>query len=290
MKKKCIIVIPVYKDAPNNTERASFFQALNILKNHDICIITHNSCNLTVYKKISEKADKSYSIELFDINYFKSIDGYNDLCYSKDFYLRFNLYEYMLIYQLDAWVFRDELEYWCNRNYDYIGAPLFYAYNKFTYTEKYMGVGNGGFCLRKISHCLRILSSNPNKPYINLRGLLKMYSNYLSYNEKYPSSIINRLCIIPIILFKLIGIKNNLKYYIINHVNEDMIFGTWSSKEWGNNNGNIPSKEEAMKFSFEVHPSLLYKKNNYKLPFGCHAFEKWEYNEFWSNFIKIYNS
>lgn len=59
MKKKCIIVIPVYKDAPNNTERASFFQALNILKNHDICIITHNSCNLTVYKKYQRKQTKA---------------------------------------------------------------------------------------------------------------------------------------------------------------------------------------------------------------------------------------
>ena len=29
----------------------------------------------------------------------------------------------MLIYQLDAFVFQDDLAYWCQQNYDYIGAP-----------------------------------------------------------------------------------------------------------------------------------------------------------------------
>ena len=29
----------------------------------------------------------------------------------------------MLIYQLDAYVFKDELLNWANKGYDYIGAP-----------------------------------------------------------------------------------------------------------------------------------------------------------------------
>jgi hypothetical protein len=43
---------------------------------------------------------------------------------SIDFYKRFRDYKFILIYQLDAYVFRDELEYWCEQDYDFIGAPL----------------------------------------------------------------------------------------------------------------------------------------------------------------------
>lgn len=42
--------------------------------------------------------------------------------------------------------------------------------------------------------------------------------------------------------------------------------------------------EVAMKFSFEVHPEVLYELNDKQLPFGCHAYLK--YNpEFWKKFI-----
>ena len=285
MKNKCIIVIPIYKENPNIVERASFSQVLTILKSHDICIYTHKECNLSIYKQISDNVEKVYSVELFDKQFFKSIDGYNDLCYSKDFYLRFNSYKYMLIYQLDAWVFRDELLYWCDKDYDYIGAPIFYAYNKSNFTTKFMGIGNGGFCLRKISHCLNVLNSNHKTPFINPRNLIKMYWNFMLYNEKFKP-LTQKIRIIPTVFLKAIGVNNNLNYFIKNHLNEDMIFGTWSSVAWGKH-GKVPSKEEAMKFSFEVHPQLLYNENKNTLPFGCHAFEKWEFKSFWSNYIKI---
>ena len=50
---------------------------------------------------------------------------------------------------------------------------------------------------------------------------------------------------------------------------------------------NIPPSHIALNFAFEKYPSDLYKMNNEKLPFGCHAFMKYEYDSFWSNFISI---
>ncbi len=38
------------------------------------------------------------------------------------FYKQFLNYEYILIYQLDAFVFKDELNY-CSQGIDYVGAP-----------------------------------------------------------------------------------------------------------------------------------------------------------------------
>jgi hypothetical protein len=43
--------------------------------------------------------------------------------------------------------------------------------------------------------------------------------------------------------------------------------------------------ETAIKFSFEAQPSLLYQMNSNVLPFGCHAWEKYE-PEFWEPFVK----
>lgn len=43
---------------------------------------------------------------------------------------------------------------------------------------------------------------------------------------------------------------------------------------------------EALKFAFEANPSLLYKMNNGELPFGCHAWERYE-TAFWQPFIKF---
>ena len=34
------------------------------------------------------------------------------------------------------------------------------------------------------------------------------------------------------------------------------------------------------KFSFEVFPRRLYEMNNNELPFGCHAFERYDYEFF----------
>ena len=42
--------------------------------------------------------------------------------------------------------------------------------------------------------------------------------------------------------------------------------------------------ECAMYFSFETQPRRLYKTTNNKLPFGCHAWQKYD-PEFWKEFI-----
>ena len=154
---KCVVVVPVYKAVPKKSELASFKQVLTVLRNYDITVFTYQGLNLSVYEKTSCDIKKNFSVEFFDKHYFESVSGYNSLCYKTDFYHRFSSYDYMLIYQLDAWVFRDELQYWCDKGYDYIGAPLFWSYSENNYTTKISSVGNGGFTLRRVSYCINIL-------------------------------------------------------------------------------------------------------------------------------------
>ena len=284
-KKTCVVVIPLYKNNPERSERESFRQTLHVLKNYDICIVTHSKCCLDEYIAIAEKEGKNIYTELFNTHFFESIDGYNELCFSSEFYERFLHYEYMLICQLDVWIFEDQLDYWCGKGYDYIGAPLFHAYTKERYTKKILGIGNGGFSLRKISHCLKITRHNRSLPLVKPIEIIRFYWNLGKYTEDFTLHPIRRLGIIPTVILKSFGIGNTLNYYISHHANEDLIFGKWSNHSWGLHS-HLPSIEEASHFAFEVHPSMLYQKTG-KLPFGCHAFLKWEYEEFWKKHISL---
>ena len=77
-----------------------------------------------------------------------------------------------MIYQLDAFVFSDMLEYFCGLGYDNIGAawPPFirptFNHNGKKYRPK---VGNGGFSLRRVKSCYNVL--------INRADLAKLFDS-----------------------------------------------------------------------------------------------------------------
>ncbi len=144
---KCVIVVPIYKLEFDYDEYHSIVQLFNILGKYNIVAIYPQSLDLTYYLNTFNFTEY-YS--LWDSHFENYPYGYNALLMSDGFYDMFSEYEYMLIYQPDAWVFKDELEYWCNKGYDHIGAPNLYN----AYYDIYIqigGVGNGGFSLRKIS-------------------------------------------------------------------------------------------------------------------------------------------
>lgn len=280
MSPSCVVVIPVYKTHPIPSEIASFKQCLTVLADYEIVLVTYENLDLSIYFKISQELGKKYRVEYFNRDYFVSLNSYNKLCLSTAFYDRFQNYVYMLIYQLDAWVFSDQLQYWCNKGYDYIGAPLFYENKK----TVFVGVGNGGFSLRRILYCKDLLLKNRNIPYIKPYFLWKwIYDSKINFLKK-KYGLFSLLVVFTKVLLGSFGFRNTLNYFIENSgLNEDFILSVWASQAW-NVKGNFPPCKEASFFSFEVNPSYLYKKNG-KLPFGCHAFEKWEYDRFWSKHI-----
>lgn len=238
-----VIVIPVYKKEISDNEKKSLDQCVRIFENRNICLIAPESLDLKNYRSHSDKV----SVSRFEDQYFKNIKGYNRLMLSPLLYERFSAYDYMLVCQLDAYVFKDELEYWCNKRYDYIGSPI--ISNSFvTSWLKHLKrrnlmlklgiirndcVGNGGFSLRKISSFL--------------------------FNSK---------------LFR----KETEAW----DLNEDLF---WSFRlPVINPLFRIPPMKVAVGFSFEDEPALCYKMNNRQLPFGCHAWEKYD-PEFWKKFI-----
>ena len=68
-------------------------------------------------------------------------------------------------------------------------------------------------------------------------------------------------------------------------LNEDFIWGIVIGSTF--KDFNLPNFKMAIQFSFETRPSFLYDKNNRQLPFGCHAWRRYEFKSFWYNYIKF---
>ncbi|MFB9054544.1 DUF5672 family protein [Formosa undariae] len=267
-----IIVIPIYKSTLNDDEITSLKQCFKILGTHKISFITPKSLDIQYYQNLCDTLGVSCVFETFEDLYFKGLKGYNKLLMSAKFYQRFKAYNFMLIYQLDAWVFRDELDYWCEQNYDYIGAPWFY---KGQGNTSFYGVGNGGFSLRKISSFIKITTG-----FYRTRSLSYLKSVLLSrpYNFKGKVGVYFQL------IKAFFYFKNNTHYKFNDFPGyEDKFWGFKLSRtiSWYK----VPEPIEASKFSFELNPEFLYKLNKNKLPFGCHGWEKYE-PEFWNKYIK----
>ena len=165
------IVIPIYKSYFGVLEEKSFLRCVNILKNYPIVLVQPEELDSSfITKKFPEVI-----VETFTKDYFEGISGYNKLLLSSSFYERFLDSEYILIHQLDAFVFKDVLTEWCKKGYDYIGAPwiatqhnhfvmksfnkLVTLFNNKNCNERkqiFYKVGNGGFSLRKTSSHFKI--------------------------------------------------------------------------------------------------------------------------------------
>lgn len=282
----CVVVIPIYKDVLTIGERASIRQTFRILGRHDIVFVTHRDCRLDEYREIVQGEQGTFRTEFFDKGYFDSTAHYSDLCFSEEFYLRFKQYEYMLICQTDAWVFRDELDYWCSQGYDYIGAPIYFPYNKKKFTRIFYGIGNGGFSLRRIEYCLNIIRADQHRIFLKPGILAKIYWYGFLYNEDYTKNLFKRLGLLPLFIAKAFGFRNSIVQFRKTGCEEDAILSFWAHNAWGMT-CRVPDELEAARFSMEVHPEYLYNKIGGQLPFGCHAFEKWEYDSFWKKHIQF---
>lgn len=271
--KTATVVIPLYKPEPDADERASLAQCCRILGRYPIVLVSPPELDLSPYAAIFEQHNVAFGHIPFDARFFSSIEGYNELMLDPAFYRAFAETEYMLIYQLDAWVFRDELSEWCAKGYDYIGAPWFSKSWMFSSRRKLFSVGNGGFSLRRVRACIDVLEHKGSfkKRWIDLFG---RRHNYL----------IDHLRKLPFSLLRKIQFANTVDFFrAINLRREDMFWGLDTQGT------NVPFRvaplDEAIRFSFERHPSRLFERNGKQLPFGCHAWQRYD-ADFWKEFIR----
>ena len=248
------VVIPVYKKELSALEMLSLNQAYTVLKHFPLVIVKPESLDLSCFSVNYP----NMLFESFADCYFESIQGYNRLMLSSAFYGRFLDSEFILIYQLDAFVFRDELAFWCSKGYDYIGAPwlkkpiyhlpvistinaMIAVYYRLRQKKSkhalYNKVGNGGFSLRKTA---------------------SFYNATQTYHAK---------------------ITDFFQQKQSHLFNEDVFWATEIP------DFSYPSVSEALRFSFDKYPHYCFRLTNSQLPFGCHGWNKRKMRRFWKPVI-----
>lgn len=256
---KVAVIIPVYKDELTESEKKSFLNTLSVLYNYPIIVIKPENLDFKKCLFFSEfNNNKNVEFKNFNKKYFSSVDGYNKLLLSTNFYNSFLKYKYILICQLDTYIFSDRLIEWVDKGYDYIGAPwlpedaekylenikkgklkfwfdFMQFVNKNFFGKKDFAIGNGGLSLRNVRKALFILR-----------------------------------------YFKLFAKKNILNEDIFWSITTPLLCPFFR----------VPDLKGALGFSFEKNSSFFYEVNNKELPFGCHAWEKYDH-VFWKKYIPI---
>lgn len=262
-KKLVAVVVPLYNRKEFTAdEELSFRHLMRFLGKYDKFLIVPEGLQIS---------RPGFYNERFGKRYFGSLAAHNKLMLSAEFYKRFMDYKYILVYHLDALVFSDQLTQWCKRGFDYIGAP----WVKFD-GAPYSGapgnenkVGNGGFSLRKIESFLKVIYS---KKY-SVDPSVYWEQTYAS-KERYKQ-LIN----LPKKLLKQFKVFNNARWEMSRYVYNEEHF--WANRaEHYYPEFNIAPLETALHFAFECGPRICYEKTNQTLPFGCHAWHKYD-REFW---------
>lgn len=251
--KSCVVAFPLYQ-TPNALELAFLENGMRLTEGYKQVIVAPEGLAINSSFGQLEKLE----VKRFAKHYFQGISGYNQLLLSTNFYHTFKQFDYLLIHQADVFLFKNELAAWCEKDYDYIGAPwfrpdklnlkgtakllnevkLFFKKNK-VFASRHNRTGNGGFTLRKVETAVKVLATvDPS--------LLRRYTHQQG-----------------------------------DAFNEDIF---WSLVAPTLTDFKIPDWPEAMQFAVEFNPAIAYQYLNHQLPFGCHAPLKHD-PQFWAQFI-----
>ena len=256
-QKKCVkVVVPVYTETLSGRAEKSLRQTMKVLGRYPITLLVPEDLNVTeLQREFAGLEITRVSPEWLGS---RGIAGYNRMMLSREFYELFSDYNYILICQTDAWIFRDELQEWCDAGYDYIAAPwpkrkiynkplirhwlkirrfLFKSDKRIMRQQGFNKVGNGGLSLRRVEAFINACNTHAEviEIFKNKRGTL--------YNEDWFWSIIPREL-------------------------------------------NYPTLEVALGFSFDIRPQMCYELSGGKLPFGCHGWYKKRTIDFWRPIIE----
>ena len=162
---KCTVIVPLYKERLSRLEELTLKHTIYELKIENLIFIGPFHFDYDYY------AENFLGIEIqkFEDHYFESVQGYSKLLLNIDFYKFFKSSTFILIYQTDALMIKNEIDLWCDLPFDYVGAPW---PKKFEYVMKFdnfhnnptkimSSVGNGGLSLRRVKKCISLIQEFP---------------------------------------------------------------------------------------------------------------------------------
>lgn len=254
----CSVVVPVYK-ALTPVEGVVLAHNARLLRNYSFVII--GPSNAIFEKEKAHKLVTSEGVEVtitsFPDEDFASISGYNSLLKSHRFLRTFRDIDFILMCQLDAVILSDELGSWLLEGFDFVGAPHFKGYTAPEIPPSFISGANGGLSLRNISASMRALDK--------VRVV----------NETAWTKLIDWSGL-PWLSASLLQSKPWL--LAEPNVYEDIFWSRLMPRIISEYR--VAPPHVAAKFAFEVLPRYLFNRNSKTLPFGCHAWQRYD-QPFW---------
>ena len=268
-RKKVAVVVPMHNRSELSLdEQISFAHLMHYLKSYDKYLVVPQSLTISL---------PDCRVKRFGNEFFGSVAANTRLLLSKNFYTTFSQYEYILIYHLDALVFSDQLSEWCDAGLDYIGPPWINCPDSPWVKES--RVGNGGLSLRKIDSFLKVFRSKvywiePDDFWRQESARLPTYLRMINLPRKFAKRL---LCL------------NNARREMARwHLRPD---GTRNEDHFWSDRAKhyvpefkVATVETGLRFAFEVAPRTCYDLNHRKLPFGCHAWPRYD-RAFWEPYL-----
>jgi hypothetical protein len=279
--KSLIVLIITHKPVLDKYEQISVSRCMTILSKYEIRFVVPQSMDITFYNNLFPKIHFDFVPDICLSTY----ENFNKLKIDLNFYKRYRSFQYILFYEPDAYIFEDRLSYFINKKIDYVGAPWLQIEenNKMTFT----GVGNGGFCLRKVETKFKLILALRASIYLEQ---FKMFNDF---------GIIPRIPILLIRLIRNLSIKSEMELKFNYHEDGfwtislpdyldkriyNSYFLKYLTKYFFTPNYKIATISDSLKFSFETLPERLYEFCDFHLPMGCHAWNK-KGTDFWLKFI-----
>lgn len=252
--KNVSVVVPV-SHVMTDIENFSFERTLKVFSSREIIIIGP-PCLEDYFIELC-KLHNNISYIFFERVFQRGVRFYSRLFMSREFYKHFLKYDYIIVCQIDVFVIKDDIDYWCEQGYDTIGAPIFEGYTNPTDQFKEKG-NNGGFALRNPKACFEVLTKN-KWTYSNISSLWKMESKWCWK------------------FFRVIrdGLIFNYKLKCLRPViNEDVYWSIIVPDKFPG--FKVCPPEQAKFFAYDVNPRYLYEKSNKVYPMAIHAW--WRYD------------
>jgi hypothetical protein len=250
-----VVLVFTHKPGLDWYEEISLRQCEKVLGGrHPIRLVCPEGLDVGAYLKMAP----SLMPEFVPARFLASIEAYNRFKISSWLYRRFHKFDFILTYELDAFVFRDELLDWCREGWDYIGAPWFEGWQEATLGAPFIGVGNSGFSLRRTKPCLQISKS--------VEWIHRLLPHRLYHSEKFRSFI------------PYSPLKDLMKLAGYTDQHEDDFWAGFVPKAYPS--FQVAPYEKANRFSLEANARHILEDGTAKVPFGCHAWHSCD-PDFW---------
>jgi hypothetical protein len=268
---ECQIVVPIYRTALTSDEEISLTSIRKHLSRYGTCFVAPESLDLGSIIQHGEY------VERFPDDYFSGIEGYNRLLKSSGFYERFTNSDYLLIAQLDCLIFSGNLNEWMDKGWDYLAAPWFKGFSE-DHAAGLWRVGNGGLSLRKVASYLRVLRQSV------ITGTIYPRWGHCAWKPPFESWELGLYQKVS----RLQGINPFAKVHAVEDelsrfpYNEDVFWAIEAPKF--DPSFQVAPAEAALSFAFEVSPRWSLEQTKGKLPFGCHAWMRYD-RHFWEEVL-----